>query len=239
MAAPSRFPNGVTTVAVNTNLGMFPMPDPSEVVVCFNDFNQYVAGDWTVTNTTSHDTIGLVAASSTIPAGGVLGIVAGGSTTTSDIGAIQTNPLNFYFSSTQPVWFYAHLNTLNASNEQILLGITSSNATLAPSDGIYFNKAAGGATVDFVVRKSSTSTTQSAIATLTAATNVELGFYYNGKDAVDVFVNEVKVYSQTVLTNLPTATALGPTIGMKSSATAPTSGGIYTDFILAAQGRSF
>lgn len=239
MGTPARFLSGIGTAPYGTNLGNYPFPDPTEKCVAFYDFNQYVAGDWTVTNTTSHATIGLVAASSTIPAGGVIGLVGGASSTTADVAAIQANPANLYFASTNEVWFYAHLQLDVAANNQIILGIASSVATAAPTDGIYFAKAAGAATVDFVVRKSSTSTTATTITTLADATNVELGFYYNGKDSVDVFVNEKKVYSQTILTNLPTAVALAPALCMKLAATAPTTAAAYSDFLLVSQDRNF
>ena len=239
MGNPTRFVNGVSTQAVGRNLGNFPLPDPSECCVDFEDFNQYVAGDWTVTNTTSHNTIGLVAASSTIPAGGVIGLVGGASSVSTDVAAIQATPLNMYFSTSNQVWFYTHLKLDSATNNQVMVGIGSSAATVAPTDGIYFNKASGGATVDFVVRKSSTSTTVSSVATLTAATDVELGFYYNGKDTVYAYVNEQCVGSTTTLTNLPAAVAMAPFIAMKLGAGAPTTATLYSDFLLAAQDRSF
>lgn len=238
MAAPTRFVNGVTTVPVNSNLGMFPLPDPTEVCVNFNDFNQYVAGDWTVTNTTSHATIGLVAASSTVPAGGVIGLVGGASSATNDVAAIIANPANFYFTSSTPVWFYCHLNLATAANDLVIAGLTSANATGVVTNGIYFSKSAGSANVDFVVKKT-TATTQTTVATMTDGGNIELGFYYNGKDGVDVFVNETKVYQQTTLTYLPTAVALAPGVAMKLAATSPTTAALYSDFILAAQGRNF
>lgn len=234
MVAPTRFPAGVSTQAVGKNLGMYPLPDPTDVYTYFNDFSQYVAGDWTVTNTSSHGTVALIAG-----VGGQISLAGGASSVTSDIVAIQDNPFDFNFSSSTPVWFYTAIKATTALNDQLLVGLTSSNATLAPSDGIYFNKAAGAATIDFVVAKSSTATTKTSIATLTDNTFIELGFYYNGKDAIDVFVNEVKVYSQTTLTNLPTATALGSGLGVKAAATAPTTANIVADFLLSAQGRAY
>lgn len=234
MASPTRFPAGVSTQSVTQTLANFPMPDPGKVYVDYHDFDQYVAADWTVTNTTSHQTIGLVTG-----AGGVFSSVGGGASVTGDIGAIQSSPLDINFASTQPVWFYTGIKATSAINNQILTGITSSNAALAPTDGIYFNKAAGSTAIDFVVRKASTSTTQTAVATLVNNTYIRLGFYYNGKDSVDVFVNDVKVYSQTVLTNLPTATALGKTVGVKAAATSPTTADVIVDFSLAAQARSY
>ena len=61
MASPTRFPAGVSTQAIGSTLGQFPFPDPTDICLDFHDFNEYVAGDWTVTNTTTHQTIGLVA----------------------------------------------------------------------------------------------------------------------------------------------------------------------------------
>lgn len=238
MGTPTRFTYGVGTAKVNTTFGNFPLPNPIDEAVAFYDFNQYVAGDWTVTNTTSHATIGLVAASSTVPSGGVLGLVGGASSVSTDVAAIQANPFNFYFSTSNQVWFEAELKLDVAANNLIILGLASSVATAAPTDGIYFSKSAGNATVDFIISKSSASTTQTSVATLSDATNVRLGFYFNGKDAVDVFVNGAKVYSQTTLTNLPSSVALGPALAMKLAATAPTTAYAYTDYILAAQERN-
>lgn len=234
MASPTRFPAGVSTQAVGSTLGQFPLPDPTDICVDFHEFNEYVAGDWTVTNTTSHATVALTAG-----AGGLLSLAGGASSVTSDIAAIISNPLDFNFASTQQVWFYTGFKVTTAANDQIQLGLMAANSALTPTAGMYFNKAAGAATVDFVVRKSSTSTTQSAVATLVGGTFIRLGLYYNGKDAVDVFVNDVKVYSQTVLTNLPTSTALGVGLGLKAAATAPTTSDLIVDFALAAQDRSY
>jgi hypothetical protein len=234
MATPTRFPAGVSTQKVNQTLGMFGQPDPTDPIVDFHDFQQYVAADWTVTNTTTHATVGLTAG-----AGGLISLAGGASSVTNDIAAIISNPLDFNFTSGQQVWFYTGFKVTTVANDQIQLGITAANSALTPSDGIYFNKAAGASTIDFVVRKSSTSTTQSAVATLVNATFVRLGFYYNGKDAVDVFVNDNKVYSQTVLTNLPTSTALALALGLKAAATAPTTSDLIVDFLMAAQDRSY
>lgn len=239
--SPVRFTYGISTDPKTACLGDYPLPNPVDEATGFWDFFQYVAADWTVTNTTSHATIGLVAASSTIPAGGVLGLVGGASSVSTDVAAIQVNPLNFYVAdNTKAFWFECHLNAANASNEQLIVGIASSLATLAPTDGIYFAKAAGAATIDFVVRAASTSTTASAVTTLVAATNTKLGFYYDGRGGdIKVYVNDAIVARQTVLTNLPTATALGAGLAIKLSATAPTTAAYYTDFILAAQDRSY
>jgi len=232
MASPTRYPAGVSTQSVGAPLGQYPLPDPTAEYTHFDDFNAYRAAEWTVTNTTSHATIGSVAGP-----GGLLSIAGGGASVTNDIGAIIFAPLDFNFSTTQPVWFYTSIKATTAANDQLQVGLTSSNAALTPTDGIYFNKAAGTAAIDFVVRKSSTSTTRAAVATLANNTFLQLAFYYNGKDAIDVFVAGVKVYTQLVLTNLPSAVALATAFGVKAAATAPTTSNLVIDYALAAQGR--
>jgi len=234
MATPTRYPNGLSTQKVNQTLGMYGQPDPTDPITDFHDFQQYVAADWTVTNTTTHATIGLTAG-----AGGLISLAGGASSVTNDIAAIISNPLDFNFASTQQVWFYTGFKVTTAANDQIQLGITAANSALTPTAGMYFNKVAGASTIDFIVRKSSTSTTQSAVATLVDGTFIRLGYYYNGKDSVDVFVNDNKVYSQTVLTNLPTSTAMAIALGLKAAATAPTTSDLIVDFVLAAQDRSY
>jgi len=234
MATPTRYPNGLSTQKVNQTLGMYGQPDPTDPITDFHDFQQYVAADWTVTNTTTHATIGLTAG-----AGGLISLAGGASSVTNDIAAIISNPLDFNFASTQQVWFYTGFKVTTAANDQIQLGITAANSALTPTAGMYFNKVAGASTIDFIVRKSSTSTTQSAVATLVDGTFIRLGYYYNGKDSVDVFVNDNKVYSQTVLTNLPTSTAMAIALGLKAAATAPTTSDLIVDFVMAAQDRSY
>jgi len=257
MASPTRFPAGVSTQPVGSTLGQYPLPDPTEVAQDFHEFEQYVAGDWTVTNTTSHATIGLTAG-----AGGLMSIAGGASSVTADIGAILSNPLNFNIpvnavSSSYPpttkAWYYTGFKVTTAINDQIQLGVTSSNAALTPTDGIYFNKAAGSTAITFVVRKSSASLAATAystgtttVATLVNATFIKLAWYYDGAGTVGVFVNDslvcsvdVGFISGTVAATFPQAVNLGQGFGLKSAATAPTTSDMIVDFSLASQTRSY
>jgi len=257
MASPTRFPAGVSTQAIGSSLGQFPLPDPTDLSVDFEDFNQYVAGDWTVTNTTTHQTIGLVAGN-----GGLISTVGGASSTTSDIGAIQSNPLNFNIATnaivstappTQLAWFYTAFKATTAANDQLQIGVASSIAALTPTDGIYFNKAAGSSAITFVVRKGSASLAATAystgtttVATLANNTFVRLGWYYDGKGNIDVFVNDAKVCSVdvgvstgTMVATFPNATNMGMGFGCKAASTAPTTADMIVDFMLSAQTRAY
>ena len=257
MASPTRFPAGVSTQAIGSTLGQFPLPDPTDVSLDFEDFFQYVAADFTVTNTTSHQTIGLVVGN-----GGIISTVGGGSSVTSDIGAIQNNPLNFNIATntitatappTQVAWFYTAFKATTAANDQLLVGIASSIAALTPTDGIYFNKAAGSSAITFVVRKGSASlaataysTATTTVATLVNNTFIKLGWYYDGRGNIDVFVNDAKVCSVdvgistgTMVATFPNATNMGMGFGCKAAATAPTTADMIVDFMLSAQTRAY
>jgi hypothetical protein len=257
MASPTRFPAGVSTQIVGSTLGQFPLPDPTDISVDFEDFNQYTAANWTVTNTDTHQTIGLVAGN-----GGLISTVGGASSVTNDIGAVQTNPLNFNIATntivaaappTQQAWFYTAFKATTAINNQLQVGLASSIAALTPTDGIYFNKAAGSTAVTFVVRKGSASlaataysTGSTTVATLANDTYVKLGWYYDGKGNIDVFVNDAKVCSVnvggstgTMVATFPNATNLGMGFGCKAAVTAPTTADMVVDFMLSAQTRSY
>lgn len=232
MGNPTRSPSGISTASKYGTLWNYPAPDPSKVFTDWSDFDRYAAGDWTVTNTTTHATIALAAGN-----GGILSLAGGASSVTNDYAAIITNPLDVNFAAGKQVWFSCKIKSTNAANDQLLVGITSANSTAAPTDGIYFNKAASSNAVDFVVKKSSTATTQTAVASLVSATYLTLGFYYDGKKEIQVFANDVKVYSQQVLTNLPAGVALGKGAAMKAAAAAPTTSDLLVDWLFAAVER--
>jgi hypothetical protein len=257
MASPTRFPAGVSTQAVGSTLGQFTLPDPTDVCVDFHEFNEYAAADWTVTNTTSQQTIGLVAG-----AGGLISTVGGASSVTNNIGAVQTNPLNFNIATntivaaappTQQAWFYTAFKATTAANDQLLTGVAASIAALTPTDGIYFNKAAGSTAITFVVRKGSASlaataysTGSTTVATLVSATFIKLGWYYDGRGNIDVFVNDAKVCSVdvgistgTMVATFPNATNMGIGFGCKAASTAPTTADMVVDFMLSAQTRAY
>ena len=257
MASPTRFPAGVSTQEIGSTLCQFTLPDPTDVCVDFHEFNEYAAADWTVTNTTTHQTIGLVAG-----AGGLISTVGGASSVTSDIGAVQTNPLNFNIATntivaaappTQQAWFYTAFKATTAANDQLLTGVAASIAALTPTDGIYFNKAAGSTAITFVVRKGSASlaataysTATTTVATLVNNTYIKLGWYYDGRGNIDVFVDDAKVCSVdvgistgTMVATFPNATNMGIGFGCKAAATAPTTADMIVDFMLSAQTRAY
>jgi hypothetical protein len=190
---PVRYPSGVNTSLQGNNQNanpfrQLPMPDRTRTHEYFNDFDVYTAGDWTITDVGTE---------------GQLLLTTGSAGTDSTY--LQNKKLSFYLAAGRQAWFEARFQLDSATLSNFVIGLQAQDTTpLAVSDGVYFIKASGAATVDAIVTGSSTATTASAVGTVTAATWMRLSWYYNGKDAIEVFVDHVKVATMAV-TNLPSA----------------------------------
>lgn len=190
----TRFPNGITNTktGVSRNLTII---DETLVHKYLNDFDNYVAANWTVTET------GTGTRALTDADGGVLLI-------TNDSNNDDANFFNkvgesFLFESGKKLWFKTRFKVSDATESDVVVGLQITDITpLAVSDGVYFIKADGSTSVSFVVTKNTTPTTNANAATLVDDTYIELGFYYNGKDAIEYFADGSKVGTSAV-TNLP------------------------------------
>lgn len=197
MAVPRRFTNGVGTAAGGTNTGMFIMPDPTKVHVYFNDFDTYVAGDWTVTNS------GTATEALTDADGGRL-LLTHDATTDDNTCFLNKVGESFKVVSGKKMWFKALFRASEATQHDLVIGLQITDTTpLAVTDGIYFQKDDGDTNIDFHVTKNSSSSSLSGIGTLAAATDISVGFYYDGGTKVYAYVNDVEVGSVTPGTNLP------------------------------------
>jgi hypothetical protein len=85
----------------------------------------------------------------------------------------------------------------------VVMGLQITDTTpLDVSDGVFFIKADGAATVNLLVEKNNTATTTSSVATMVNDTFIRLGFYYDGVSSIEYFVNGV-LGGSSVTTNLP------------------------------------
>lgn len=170
---PVRYPSGVSTSAPNYVYSNFPEATPPRLNEYFTDFNNYVAGDWTVT------TAGAGTTALSDGNGGLL-------TVTTDAGgtAVQGNELvakSFKFTSGSQMWFSINVNFgANATQNAFMAGVSNTFAALTPTDGVYFSKAAASTTMQAIVRGSSTSTTMT-VGTVAVNTPYTFSFYYDGK----------------------------------------------------------
>lgn len=239
MVMPIRYPNGVSTQAPGQSLADLPIPSPTNTHAVMEDFTRYAATEWNVRATTTNS----LAALATSPFG-VLSLTAPGSLATSQVAALESNPPSVLFTSVQKVWFETRFALTNVTTSTLLTGLTAgTTAVLAtpPTDGIWFTKAANSTSIILNSRVASGTTVQTTVPVATGllanSTFIRLGFYYNGKDSIDIFVNGSKVASQTTLTGLPVSTLLSRTVGTSNGATA-TAAELLVDYVFAAQDRT-
>jgi hypothetical protein len=192
----TRFPNGITNVGEQSLFAELGQPAATNFHTYFEDFDYYTAGDWTVTETDAGATQAL-----TDGDGGLLLIT--NTAADNDLVSLQKKGESFRFASGKALFFEARFKVSDATQSDVVIGLQITDTTpLDVSDGVFFIKADGAATVNFLVEKNNTATTASSIATMADDTYIRLGFYYDGSSAVQYFVNGTYTGS-SVTTNLP------------------------------------
>jgi hypothetical protein len=194
----TRFPFGVTNVSESSQYANIGQDAPNVYHNYFNDFDTYVAGDWTVTETDAAATEAL-----TNGDGGLLLIT--NTAADNDLVALQKKGESFTFTSGKKLSFEARFKVSDATQSDLVMGLQVTDTTpLAVANGVYFIKNDGAATVDLVLAKASTLTTNSAVATMADDTYITLGFFYDGSNLY-YFVNGALAGS-SVTTNIPAST---------------------------------
>jgi len=186
----------------------------------FNDFTNtgdYAAADWTIT-TTEAGAGDATEAISTGAAGGVLVV-------TNDAGAADADYLQnkiecFRFTSGKAAEFEIRFKISDVTNTAFVAGLQITDTTpLAVTDGVFIRKGEDDTYPDLVVCKNSTETVVAAPDPLVNDTWVKLGFYYDGTDTMQFFVNDQRVAACAV-TNLPDDEDLAISFGLLNSSAA-------------------
>jgi len=176
----TRLPNGFTNVGDSSIFANMTQPDPTKFHEYWNDFDTYTAGDWVVTETQAGATQALTAGD-----GGWLLLT--NTAADDDLIALQKTPAAFTLTAGKKAFFRCRFKVSDATQSDVVFGLQVVDTTpLDVTDGIYFLKSDGAATVNFICRKNATtgSTSASSVATLANDTFVTLGFYYDGIDRV-------------------------------------------------------
>ena len=211
----TRYVNGVNNVADNSIMADFGMMDPTKWIVYFNDFVDYAAGDWTITKTEA----GAGSASH------VLTDINGGALLITNDAADNDNVLYqkvgecFLLSSTKRAFFKARFKVSDATQSDIVFGLQVTDTTsLDVTDGIYFLKDDGAATVDLYCRKDASTGSNKAddITTLANDTFVELAWYYDGDGTVYYAVDGVVKGSMTASSTYLPDTELTVSFGLQN-----------------------
>ena len=181
----TRFPFGLTNVNDVDLFADMVQPDPTLFHQYFQDFDTYVAGDWTVTETDAAATQALTAGD-----GGLLLVT--NTAADNDLVALQKNPAAWTFTAGKKTFFRCRFKVSNATESDLVFGLQVVDATpLDVTDGVYFLKADGSTNVAIIARKNAStgSTTATAITTLANDTFIELGWCYDGQSTIAYEVN--------------------------------------------------
>jgi hypothetical protein len=197
MPSPVRYPSGVTNVTSGNPLGQYGLPDPTKWHTYFNDFDRFTTGittEWTET------VIGTGTAAATAVDGGCLLLT--NSAADNDGVQIQRVPASYTLTAGKRAIFKARFKVSDVTQSDLLIGIAVADTTLlgatagaGVTDGIFFSKDDGAATLNVSCQKNATTgqTIASAIATLVNNTFVTVAWYYDGVDKVGYYVNDVQL----------------------------------------------
>lgn len=224
---PTRFPSGLTTAKKNTPMGEFILPDMTKAHVYMEDFDYYTAADWTVTE------VGTATQVLTNVDGGRLLIT---NAAADDDSSFQNKVgESFLFVAGKKLWFDCLLQVNDATQSDFVIGLQITDTSpLAVTDGVFFIKADGAATIDLVVEKNTVATTTSAVATVANSVDIRLSYFYNGIDEIQIFVDGAHV-ATSVTTNLPDDEVLTISFGIQNGeAVAKT---MTVDYVMAAKER--
>lgn len=223
----THFPNGLSNVAKSNELGNMGQLDPTQFHTYFNDFDTYVAGDWTVTE------VGTGSRALTNADGGVLLVT--NAAADNDHNFFNKVGESFKFESGKKLWFKSRFKVSDATQSDFVVGLQITDTSpLDVTDGVFFQKDDGDANLDFHVEKNNTATSSSAIATVTSDTYLTVSFYYNGVDNIAAYIDGV-LKDNVAITNLPDDEELTVSFGIQNGeAVAKT---MSIDYILVAKER--
>ena len=213
----THFTSGVTNVGTDSTLGKLKAPAPHKYHQYFNDFDTYLASDWTIT--TTEDGTGSASEALADGDGGVLLVTNAAGDNDHDF--FQLVKEGFKFESGKQIGFHIRFKTNDATQSDIVAGLQLTDTTpLDVTDGIFFLKEDGAATISFIVEKDSSQSTLTLPNSLADDTFMTLGFIYDPKDQkFHVFQNNV-LAGTVVSTNAPDDEELTLSFGIQNGAAA-------------------
>jgi|10_taG_2_1085330.scaffolds.fasta_scaffold32887_1 hypothetical protein len=214
----SRFKGGLTNTKKTDDTGNLGVPDPTRWHQYMNDFDEYDLADWVITTTEA----GTGSATEAVGSedGGVLVLTNAADEDDCDFLQFKggTNAAvreTFKFESGKKLFFKSRFKVNDADQVDIVMGLQITDTTpLAVTDGVYFQSSDEAGTLSLNVTKDS-STSSGTVATLADDTYVQVGFYYNGKDEVQGFLNDAKI-TTLATTNLPDDEELTISFGVQN-----------------------
>lgn len=194
MAAPSRFPSGVTNATPGSALGMFGMFDPTRYNLYFNDFNEDALADWTETAVS----VGTGTSASVIADanGGIMRLTTAAN---ENDGAWYESPgESWVIQAGKKAWLKCRIAVGDAIQSDWVFGFHSTSTTpQSASLRFLFVSDDGSAAVYFNVDDNTTDADSATVVTMADDTFVTLEAYYDGKGSIELFANGAKVATMT------------------------------------------
>lgn len=184
----TRMNGGITNVLENDIFNSLREPDPTIYNRLFEDFHIYTAAQWSVGGQ------GTPARAQQAGLGGLLRLTT--TAVSGDNSWLQTINPTFQIVAGKKLFVRARLAPDSAANATSSFGLqpaVAGNNFLTPINGIYFRKAAGASTWEFLNRATNVETSTGAIATGADGVQINLGFFYDGASDLWASVNNAVV----------------------------------------------
>jgi hypothetical protein len=207
---------GVNQDGEPSTLSTLTFPDPTQNHTWFDDFDDYSASEWVITET----------GSGTRAVGnldnGILVVTNGASD--DDANFLQWSGLTnasvvetWKWDSTKSMWFKARLKVSDATQSDLVIGLQITDTTpLDVTDGLFFIKPDGSTTLTFRAEKNDTASTVTT-GTLADDTYFTCGFFWDADvGALFVYFNGNRVGTLTSTTNFPDDEELTLSFGIQN-----------------------
>ena len=231
-SATTNLPNGITNTIRDQMFGLCKTLNPEVYYEFKAEMDYYNASDWIITKTEAGSGSAVIGMISGF--GGILQITNDDADNDNCFfqycGGAGAALKTFRFTPGKQTFFEIRCKLSDVIESDFVAGLQINDTTpLSVTDGVYFLKNDGSATVNLVVVKDSISTV-SEVATLTDDVFVKLGYYYDGNAQVRYYVDGICV-GASVTTNLPDDEDLTVSFGIQNGAAASKT--LFIDYIVA------
>lgn len=170
----TNFDNGLNNRNAGDLFGSMAQLDPSRFHTFMEDFDEFIAAQWTLVTT---------GATAQIAAdGGVLQLTTGAVATNEE--SMIKVPDNFDITQPRPTYFRAKIEVDEATECNINVGLADS-AALVPNNCIQFRKDTSDLDLDVLLRSGSADIDVAlAVAAIADATSFTVEFYWDGQDRI-------------------------------------------------------
>jgi hypothetical protein len=179
---------------------------PFGKVVCYrNDFTDWVADSWTITE------VGTSLQKVLDERNGILSLISGGSENDGNnmqlggSGDSETIGESFAPAAGKNLWFETRISGNDVDQNDIFVGLSVQDTAVVASLGqayIGFYSVDESAALNFASAAASVASTSLGITTLADATYIKLGFKVTSTDKVEAYINDV--LTATITTSIPT-----------------------------------